>query len=137
MWFPEAQGHRFPEEEEGKQGDTVEREGKVGGWEPGQPSTSPRQLGLAEGRWGGGRLCQLASVGQSLMVPRGFSPAALLGPLLPAHFLQHQQQISIFAQSPGAAHSTHPSEPGCQMPPLSPSRDTVCEGRQPHFPHPS
>lgn len=31
MWFPEAQGHRFPEEEEGKRGETVEREGKVGG----------------------------------------------------------------------------------------------------------
>lgn len=82
------------------------------------PSTSPDFL-----RAGRGGHCLPTSVGQPLLDPGG-RPSCPPGPLLPAHFLQHQQPISVFALSPWCS--------SCHLWPNAPlplSGD-VCEGRE-------
>lgn len=71
------------------------------------------------------------SVGRFLLdpvsAPRPRHPCPVKTPL-PAYFLQHQQQVSIFAQSPWYSSLHSQSEPVCQMLPFSVSRAILCEG---------
>lgn len=83
----------------GSEEKSVERVGKMG--EVGRTPV-PTHLGLA---WEG--QCLPTSVGQFLPDPGSLPLLPSLDPLLRAHFLQHQQQVSIFIQTPQCS-SLHP-----------------------------
>ena len=132
MWFPEPGGHWFPKRGGGGEGKVLKGGGRRRGGARANLAQLPTHQVLA---WAGRWLQTSGSV-----PPPSWKPLLLVlsGPLLPAHFLQPQQCVSIFCPSPWCS-SFHPTEGSlCAkcLPPLHrQARVCVREGR-PHFPQP-
>ena len=129
MWFPEPGGHWFPKRGRGGEGKVLKGGGRRRGGGRANLAQLPTHQVLA---WAGRWLQTSGSV-----PPPSWKPLLLVlsGPLLPAHFLQPQQCVSIFCPSPWCS-SFHPTEGSlcakCLPPP--PSSKSVCEGGAAPFP---